>query len=886
MNKRTSHFLLALFLCLVLPMTAAAQETSAEKAPRFLPISTLEQFLTFVENCRLDSYSENLQVTLHADLDLTGVSFSGVPVFCGSFDGQGHTISGLSITEDGSNLGLFRYLSKEARVQRLHVEGTVSPKGSQGTIGGIAGNNAGRILDCSFSGIVSGGDYIGGIAGVNSVSGIVESCTVEGTVAGKHFLGGIAGSNSGVIRDCSNLALVNTTAKQNNVKLSDITLDSVRSSEAINTVTDIGGIAGVNGGVIRDCENKADVGYLSMGYNVGGIAGSQMGYVTDCLNSGSIRGRKEIGGIIGQMEPVTNIEYSEDTLQILQKQLSGMASLTTRASSHMQSGASEASGQIASMQDSIYNAYESIGMILSDWADSGFDPDSIVAAQGNLNRSLQEIQSGASGVASAIHGTVGTLAADLRAITGQIGAMQETLDRARDHLGGTITDISDMDTPDNLTGKVSFCRNTGTVNADRNAGGIAGAIAPENDLDAGEDLNILGEQSLNFDSELRSVILSCDNTATVTVNKQNAGGIVGWMPMGLVKNCLNTGAIDAESAEYVGGVAGSSSGFIRQCYAKCRVDGDDYVGGIAGTADTLSDCRSLVFLTGKERTGSILGFVELTRLTVSEEDEEETEDPKPPVSGNLYCTTSGDLGAIDGISYSGCAEKLPLADFLSLEKLPQEMKRYSVRFRFPDGQEKVYQLTPGTDLKEAYIPYLPMVDGCTGRWDGLNSLTVAFDTTFEAVYDPLCTVLESENKAGDLPMVLAEGAFFPETTLSAEETDLRPPLSDGLAFISTVEIRLPKSQDGHRIHLHIPEDVHSDKLGILYQADGGDWESISYSLVGSYAVFSGVEGLQRVAFVEKEAGIPMRWFFLLGIPMLACGLLLIRRFRKKKRRVG
>ena len=90
-------------------------------------------------------------------------------------------------------------------------------------------------------------------------------------------------------------------------------------------------------------------------------------------------------------------------------------------------------------------------------------------------------------------------------------------------------------------------------------GGIVGAIAVENDLDTQDDLEIIGDGSLNFHCDARAVVLHCENDGTVTGKKENAGGIVGWASMGLLRECLNTGAVEAEDADYVGGIAGRRS---------------------------------------------------------------------------------------------------------------------------------------------------------------------------------------------------------------------------------------------------------------------------------------------------------------------------------------
>lgn len=336
--------LLCLLLCcgillsLACPALAQEPEPSEEEAllteetenTVFLDISGTEEFLAFAERCRLDSYSLGLIVTLKKDIDLSGTNFSGIPIFSGVFLGDGHTISGLEVTEDGSAKGLFRYLTTSAVVSGLTVKGTVAPGGSGNYVGAIAGENEGTIRECAVIVNVSGSSSVGGIAGINGITGIIEDCTAEGEINGAHFVGGIAGENLGVIRGCENRALINTKAQENTIELSDITLDTITNSEASNTSTDIGGIAGLSTGLIRDCENLGDVGYPHMGFNVGGIAGTQSGHIADCVNRGRVQGRKEVGGITGQMEPIAYVEFSVDVLQILKEQLAAMSGLVDK----------------------------------------------------------------------------------------------------------------------------------------------------------------------------------------------------------------------------------------------------------------------------------------------------------------------------------------------------------------------------------------------------------------------------------------------------------------------------------------------------------------------------------------------------------------------------
>ena len=121
---------ICLVFSLALPaMAARVKDVIEERQAKIVTLQTPEDFLGFAEKCRLDSYSRDLQVELKADIDLTGTDFTGIPIFCGTFLGNDHTISGLNLTVEGSNQGLFRYLSETALVQDLQVRGNVAPWG-------------------------------------------------------------------------------------------------------------------------------------------------------------------------------------------------------------------------------------------------------------------------------------------------------------------------------------------------------------------------------------------------------------------------------------------------------------------------------------------------------------------------------------------------------------------------------------------------------------------------------------------------------------------------------------------------------------------------------------------------------------------------------------
>lgn len=873
MNKRSLRFLLTLLFAFLLSIGAYA----ADGEDNALLISTKEDFLVFAENCRLDSYSMGLSVRLESDIDLSGTKFSAIPWFGGSFDGNGHSITGLTIDRDGSVQGLFRYLSKDARVENLSVQGTVAPGGSRSTVGGIAGQNAGIIKGCSFLGRVSGGDYVGGIAGKNTVTGIVEDCRMKGEVIGDHFVGGIAGESHGVIRTCLNSAAVNVTAQQNQVEMEDIHLETLTGTEAANTVTDVGGIAGISLGVIRDSENRGNVGYKHMGYNVGGIAGTQQGYISGCSNYGDIQGRKEVGGVVGQMEPITMLEYTEDTLQILEQQLGGMSYLVNRTAANAQQNSQPLYGQLDTLAGQTGTAIEALTPLMGGGIP---DPDAMQAARNTLSSSLSAMGGTVSAMGATMSNTVNGLIQDVQALSGQIGAMGATIGEAKENLGGSISDVSDEDSDEELSGKVEDCVNHGSVLADLNAGGVAGAIAMENDLDILEDLEFLGEESMNFESRVRAVLLRSDNFGEVTVSKQCAGGIVGWQPMGLVKGCVNTGNAGSSTAEYVGGVIGQSRGWLRDCSANCVVTGSACVGGIAGSAARSIDCRSMVIIEdAREKLGAILG-----EATAAEAKEDEV-----LMSGNFYHPINSDIGAIDGISYGGIAEAKTLSAFLALDGLPEVFQRVNIRFIFADESEEVVTLPAGSELKAKNIPALPAKDGYEAEWIALGETdlsNILFDISFEASYTQLRRVIETEKKnENGLSLLLMEGSFPEGDSVALGRVNGSPTLLDGETLLDKRAVKFSGKGSAVRIRFLLPEESDSERLK-LWVLCGDEWTERSFRTEKSYVVFDWSEGDSAVALVQIPFELSPIPIFAAAFVVLLAVIGLIRKKKVKKEEVS
>lgn len=143
----------------------------------------------------------DINITLDTDIDLTGKDWTPIGTdydnsYKGTFDGGGHTITGLTVTTNDEYAGLFGYIGNAGTVKNVVMEGVLitSNNGSSQT-GGVAGFSRGTIENCSVSGSVSGTVYVGGVVGAQW-GGSITGCSSSATVKGMVDVGGVAGQTN------------------------------------------------------------------------------------------------------------------------------------------------------------------------------------------------------------------------------------------------------------------------------------------------------------------------------------------------------------------------------------------------------------------------------------------------------------------------------------------------------------------------------------------------------------------------------------------------------------------------------------------------------------------------------------------------------------------
>lgn len=887
MRKKIDIRHLAAALLAALMLLACLPVTQADAAGNTIHISSEAELRDLAASCTLDTWSRDKNVVLDSDLTLADPSFLPIPTFGGSFDGQGHTIHNVSITDSLSPAGLFGVVQAGGSVRSLHVVGTVTPSGDGRSVGGIAGENNGAIEKCSFTGTVSGQVYVGGIAGHTGASGSILACETRGAVIGDSMTGGITGYNEGLLADCTNSACVNVESTDPRLDLEDLDLtltpdlSKLGQANAGASAADTGGIAGYSAGTLSDCVNHGAVGYQHIGYNTGGVAGRSCGQLLRCRNDGSIAGRKDVGGVVGQIEPYIQVDASPTYLSELNRQLYELKSLTDQAANDAQDGAGDVSGRLNDMNDYLKDALS--------------DPQDPLAAITGFGSRLKDLNNSASG-------SVDTVADDLRDINSKFNEVSNTVLAAISAAGNPASVISDgsQGNIDKITlGKTSACTNSGAVSGDVNTGGIAGSIAIEYELDPEDDVsaNLDGEYRRQY--EYRAVVQQCANTGAVSAKRSNTGGIAGRMDLGLIISCESYGSVESDSGSCVGGIAGLTAATVRSSYAKCTLSGKKYVGGIVGSgvaeksdgsASTVTGCWSLVDITGCQQYEGAVSGADTGTFT-----------------DNYF--VSDTLAGINRQSFSGRAEPVSFDTLAAAEGMPGGMTTFTLSFVSGGKVLTSRTFSYGASFDSSVYPPLPEKDGIYAHWDRTDLHGLHLDTVVTAVYDALLPTLSSEQTREDgRPIILAGGDFNDGDTMAATALTLTPEefhaadgsfadraanwfsyLKDGQLPPLTVNRRVAEQwrvslpDDGQETHTlrYLPSQDASHLR--LYVNDGDGWQAVSCDTVGSYLSFTAGGASPEFAVVTTAS---VWWPLAAAIAVcvaIVLAVLLGRRHRRRRK---
>jgi len=514
---------------------------------------------------------------LEANLDLSGITwFMGViPWFAGTFDGNGHTISNVTIT-GRSYLGLFGELASGADVRDVGVV-DVSITGSGEHVGGLAGKNRYGCMTNSYStGVVAGDSSVGGLVGSNI--GTVTRCYSTGAVSGDRYVGGLVGSSGGNI--VASYSIGSVTGIENVGGL----VGGGYPASVQSGVWDIetSGLSGSGGGVGLTTAEMMDPYVLALnGF------GNEPNWV---LDAGRDYPRLAWQGTPGEIIPEVDIDWLEG---------SGLA------------------------QDP-YEIVRADQLILLGKASILWDKNFVLVGDIDLDANVPNVPVFVQAVIPAFMGVFdgnGRMISHLR-INGRgcLGLFGEVSGEVRD-LG--VVDVNIIGSGYYVAGLVAIndgevtgCYTSGLIAGSRYVGGVVGCNSEGHVTYCCSAGVVRGNKYVGglVGDNSEGSINRCYSSGAVTATGSCVGGLVGQNGLGLIEfgyisNCYSSGPVTA-TGDNVGGLVGLNSwGDVAQCYSTGAVTGKYDVGGLVGRNGhgAVSHCYSTGAVSGKYDVGGLVG---------------------------------------------------------------------------------------------------------------------------------------------------------------------------------------------------------------------------------------------------------------------------------------
>ncbi|MBP5223476.1 MAG: hypothetical protein J6Z35_10005, partial [Lachnospiraceae bacterium] len=421
---------------------------------------------------------------------------------------------------------------------------------------------------------------------------------------------------------------------------------------------------------------------------------------------------------------------------------------------------------------------------------------------------------------------------DMRALNDKMNEilhlMVQKLERLENFVNGedVIEDHSALDSESREAAGITDCTNEGIVNADSNAGGIAGSIGVERaDTEDGKRFSV-GNKYI-----ARAVLEGCVNKGFITVKNEKAGGIAGNAELGYLKNCNAAGRVRSEDGSYLGGIAGVCSGRIESCGAAAVLTGKAYIGGIAGQAKEIYSCCAIPeILKAEDYVGAIAGKekesgedLTVMRTTLCEE-----------IKDNYY--VSSEYYGINGVSYVGAAE--PVTYEKLLEKAADSSIFQHLYVTFIDADEKIIQkreMEYGADLQYLQYPDVYTPDGDYMEWEGFSGKRMEGNIVIQAVSTSNVTILSGKNGQGSKPIALAAGVFTEAAQIRVSEYQGELPAEEEPgevchAYRITLENTDLDKDSVSRIRLLREEPGKA----LIYRMEQGEWVKTESKSLGSY----------------------------------------------------
>ncbi|NLH17391.1 MAG: hypothetical protein GX455_12510 [Phycisphaerae bacterium] len=552
------------------------------------------------------------QIRLMTDLDLTGIELHPIGTvipFTGIFDGNGHTLRNPVLHQSGwDDLGLFGRIGPAGQVRNLKM--LDADIVGRNIVGGLAARNEGAVEFCSIAGFIKGDYVVGGLLGYNY--GTVTASCSSGQVEGYGWVGGLVGWNDvwpgtsgGTITACFTKSFVNGIGD------------------------DIGGLAGVNYGVVSSCYTNGPVKGFRL---VGGLIGLNSGLAMFSYSTGVIQGDYEVGGLAGTNESRGGsglVSSSFWDYQLSRQMISGggkglTTDQTKSLSIYQNAGWAGKGWVIEDKKDTPRLSWENTpGIAISpptiplEGSGTEADPYRIRSAEDFAKMSWY----------SALLDKHIRLMTDLdlRGVTlypigdtkpfsgvfdggGHILYNASVNERGRNFVGlfsrigpgGRVKNLGVVDVRivgqyyvgglvAQNEGEIESCYADGSINGKGNVGALVGANGIGGSSSAGSVVSSYAEGAINGNADdvggLAGTnygwIRSSFSAATVFNTGNRVGGLVGWNHNSIL-SCYAVGEVAGDSG--VGGLVGTNdSGTIISCYASGKISGiNEAIGGLVG----------------------------------------------------------------------------------------------------------------------------------------------------------------------------------------------------------------------------------------------------------------------------------------------------------------
>ena len=430
--------------------------------------------------------------------------------------------------------------------------------------------------------------------------------------------------------------------------------------------------------------------------------------------------------------------------------------------------------------------FESVIKSLSEEAPVSFSGISINSeAQKKLSDSLEEIRSALKNTVDEPDGS--RLLDDLQAVSDQLFGIVEFITGSEGSSTGLyeyVEDISDSETRQSA-GTVTGCLNYADIQAETNAGGIAGAVSIDISFDREDEWDLSALVSGGAKYLIFAVIRNCVNAASVSAMRETAGGIAGRMDYGLAAECESSGVITSSS------------------------------GSAGGKGHDIYDCLAMpVFSASAEFQGAVAG------------------DADGEIYGNFYSGCS--LGGVNGFSFEGRAQEISFEELLERSEGTDLFSTVNVVFLAEGKTIAVMTVPLGGSIE--VLPEVPDKGDKYWKWDEFDNTAVLSSITVEGKYLSPVKVLSSGE---DLPLFLVEGDFAQgqELTVSPFEPDPALYEDEGADLLAAYSLSVSD------YHSDLTVRMRADKDGDLYVLlPDGNYESLQGKRDGSYIVFDLANG--------------------------------------------